>query len=71
MLLRIADRTAAELMGREGKAQLAERVKRETARALGFNVPEETAPPATGARSRTPADEHPVRGVHFANFIIQ
>lgn len=72
VLMAIADRTAAELMGRDGKTQLAERVKRETARALGYDVPEEApAGAAPAAKKRAEAEEHPVRGVHFSNFIIQ
>lgn len=71
ILMAIADRTAGELMGREGKTQLAERVKRETARALGFDVPEEAAAAGPAAKKRAAAEEHPVRGVHFSNFIIQ
>ena len=43
ILMAIADRNAAELLGREGKARLAERVKRETARALGYQIPPEEA----------------------------
>ena len=43
LLLTIADRTAADLMGRDGKTRLAEKIKRETARALGYEVPEEEA----------------------------
>ncbi|MCW5613263.1 MAG: flagellar basal body-associated FliL family protein [Rubrivivax sp.] len=70
VLMAIADRTAAELMGRDGKTQLAERVKRETARALGYDVPEEGAV-TTAAKQRGGDDEQPVRGVHFSNFIIQ
>ena len=38
ILLALADRTAADLMGRDGKAKLAERVRQETSRALGYEV---------------------------------
>ena len=38
ILMAIADRSAAELMGREGKAKLAEKVRIETSRALGYDV---------------------------------
>jgi flagellar protein FliL len=83
ILMAISERTASELLGRDGKAQLAERIKRETSRALGYDVePEE--PAATeeeGADSKkaatkkkkkkgAPADL-PVKAVHFSNFIIQ
>ena len=86
ILMAIADRTAAELMGREGKARLADRIKRETARALGFEVGEEDA--ASGAQAATSpakagatptkkktktqaAPTLPIKAVHFSNFIIQ
>lgn len=50
ILMAIADRSASELLGRDGKTQLAEKVRRETARALGIDVPEDDAPaPATAA----------------------
>ena len=38
VLMVIAERTAEELMGRDGKAKLAEKVRRETSRALGYEV---------------------------------
>ncbi len=85
ILMAIADRTAAELLGRDGKTQLAERVRRETARALGYDVPEEEAPAAAAegddegkpkkAAKKKPkkaaALALPIRAVHFSNFIIQ
>jgi flagellar FliL protein len=85
ILLAIADRTAAELQSREGKTALAERVKRETARALGYDVPEpaaaaqaddtaeEDAPKKKPKKKAKPADEAdlPITAVHFSNFIVQ
>jgi len=80
ILLAIADRTAGELLAREGKEKLAQRIARETSRALGFEVPteeelaeapadEEEAPRKTRRKKAEP--ELPVRAVHFSNFIIQ
>jgi flagellar FliL protein len=77
ILMAIADRTAADLLGREGKTLLAERVRREASRALGYAVDDaepDTAedPAAANARkSRKAAPALPVRAVHFSNFIIQ
>ena len=85
ILMAIADRTAAELMGREGKTRLAERIKRETARALGFEVADEdaadgaqadTTPAKAGAslakkKKKPAAPVLPIKAVHFSNFIIQ
>ena len=78
ILLAIADRTAAELQGREGKQLLAEKIRRETARALGIEVEEEDVAadesvdkkPVNKKKKRAP-QALPVRSVHFSNFIIQ
>lgn len=82
ILLTLADRTAGELMGRDGKKLLAERVRREASRALGYDVPEVETPTADADDDSKPAKkkkkkaaetdlELPVRAVHFSNFIIQ
>jgi flagellar protein FliL len=86
ILMAIADRTAGELLGRDGKAQLAERVRRETARALGYELPGEEAAPAAAddegdedkkpkKKKKKPAKKPevtlPIKAVHFSNFIIQ
>jgi len=70
VLLAIADKTAAQLMDREGKQRLADEIRRETARALGYEVDGDGA--AGKARKKgSKDDELPVRAVHFSNFIIQ
>lgn len=78
ILMAIADRSAGDLMERQGKAQLAERIKRETSRALGYDVgpDDDDAAPEAGAKPRAKAKKKapvalPVRAVHFSNFIIQ
>jgi flagellar FliL protein len=82
ILLAISDRTAGELLARDGKQALAQRIRRETARALGFEVPSEEelaeateeadAEEAPRKKRRKPAEpELPIRAVHFGNFIIQ
>lgn len=80
ILMAIADRSAAELLSREGKSQLAETVRRETARALGHEVADEEpaandegdAPARPAAKKkRKKAAPLPVKAVHFSNFIIQ
>jgi flagellar FliL protein len=77
ILLTIADRTAGELQGREGKQKLAEKIRRETSRALGIEVEDEEeatdeadAKPAKKKRRRA-EQVLPVRSVHFSNCIIQ
>ena len=83
ILMAIADRTAADLQTREGKALLAAKVMLETARALGYEAPEEAVaadedePPAQSAKpgkkkkKKAVAADLPVTAVHFSNFIIQ
>jgi flagellar protein FliL len=85
ILMAIADRTAADLMGREGKVQLAEKVKREVSRALGYDVGDDEEAAAeeaededkpkkkTKAKAKKKKAEPvlPVKAVHFSNFIIQ
>lgn len=78
ILMAIADRTAAELQSREGKSALAERIRRETSRALGVEV-EEEEPAAAEGEAPAPKKKGkkkagaalPVKAVHFSNFIIQ
>lgn len=77
ILMALADRTAAELLEREGKAKLAEKIRRETSRALGYEVedPEEedaAAEEAPRKKKRKRVEEVlPITAVHFSNFIIQ
>jgi flagellar FliL protein len=62
ILLAIADRTAGELMGRDGKTRLAERVKREVSKAIGFEVgDDEVEPPAAAAEDEDSEDPKPKR----------
>jgi flagellar FliL protein len=81
ILMAIADRTAADLMGRDGKTRLADRVKRETSRALGYAVAEDDEAAVAADKGDKPAPKTkkqikaeaalPVKAVHFSNFIIQ
>lgn len=79
VLMALAEKTAAQLMDREGKAKLAEQVKRETSRAMGYEVEEpedeaaDEAPKAAKGKKKKKkaAPELPITGVHFSNFIIQ
>jgi flagellar FliL protein len=84
VLMVLADKTAAELIDREGKLKLAREVQRETSRVLGAEVEDEEAeeaePPAgdkkdpkkgTKKKKKKAAVELPVRAVHFSSFIVQ
>jgi flagellar protein FliL len=81
VLMAIADRSAAELMGRDGKTQLAKKIKRETLLAMGVELEDEADEEAAGqAETDKPTKKkkkkkaevvYPVKAVHFSNFIIQ
>jgi flagellar FliL protein len=85
ILMTIADRTAGELMGREGKAKLAERIRRAASRALGTEVDdlEDDDEDAAAAEAETQVKAKPkkkkkkvevslpIKAVHFSNIIIQ
>jgi flagellar FliL protein len=77
ILMALAEKSAADLMDREGKTKLAEKVRRETSRALGYEVeePEEEAaedePPKKKSKKRKAEVVLPITAVHFSNFIIQ
>jgi flagellar protein FliL len=87
VLMAIADRTAAELLERDGKTALAEKIKKETSRALGAEVldDEEAEGDDKAKASDKNNDKHgdkkskkkkappplPIKAVHFSNFIVQ
>jgi flagellar FliL protein len=82
ILLAMADRTAAEMMGREGKDKLAETIKRETSKALGVEIEDEdreadadekksAKDEAKPKKKKKSAPALPVKAVHFSSFIIQ
>ena len=78
ILLALADKTAGQLMERDGKTKLAEQVRRETARAMGYEVedPEEEeadaeAKPTKKKKKKKVEQVLPITAVHFSNFIIQ
>ena len=66
ILMVLAHKRSADLLERAGKEKLAEEVLRETERALGLEPL-----PAGAAPKRGSEEAHPVRAVHFSNFIIQ
>lgn len=78
ILMALADKTAEELGDRNGKAKFAEQVRRETSRAMGYEVEdpedeeaaEEDAKPKKKKKKKAEA-ELPIKAVHFSNFIIQ
>ncbi len=81
ILMAIADRNAAELLDREGKDALAEKIKKEASRAMGFAVTddedeeaaakEKSDKPGKKAKKRPAPPPLPIKAVHFSNFIVQ
>lgn len=76
ILLAIADKTAAQLLDREGKRRLASEIRRETLRVLGVDIPADDDAAGDGskqakAKKKATDEALPVRAVHFSNFIIQ
>lgn len=78
VLLLISQRTAAELLGREGKEKLAQDIKREVARPLGFAEEEHaaaSAPKGEGKKKKAKSGEgeggNPITGVLYTSFIVQ
>jgi flagellar FliL protein len=82
ILLVLGDKTAAQLMDRNGKERLAAEIRRAAVKPLGIDLlaPEPVAEAASGADAEPPkprkrpavSDEPvPVVAVHFSNFIIQ
>jgi flagellar FliL protein len=68
ILMLLSHKTSAELLHRDGKAQLAEQIRKETARALGFEIEDGEDPPKKKRRGAPPL---PVSAVFFSTFIIQ
>ncbi len=86
ILMVLSHKTSADMLAREGKAQLAREIQIEASRALGVEIivakpaPNDVAAksgdadgdkPAAARKKKEPAQELPVSAVHFSNFIVQ
>ena len=75
VLLLASQRTAEELLTREGKEKLANDILREVSRPLGFEIPKAKPKDAEAddaeERPRAKKAANPVRRVLFSSFIIQ
>lgn len=77
ILMALAEKTAAQLMDREGKTALAEQVRRETSRAMGYELEdpededEDTSSKKKKKKKKRAPAPLPITAVHFSNFIIQ
>ena len=69
IMMLVSQRTADDLLRREGKEKLASDIQREAGKALGVRTP---APRADGEEEEeAPRRRNPVRRVLFSSFIIQ
>lgn len=77
ILMVLAHKTSAELIGREGKLKLAAEVQRAAVRAMGVEVEEpeeeeaEDAKPKKKKKKKPAEVVLPVSAVHFSTFIVQ
>jgi flagellar FliL protein len=81
ILLILSHKSADQLLSLDGKTKLAEEIKREAARAMGYEIEEpEEDPPADAAESAPKKKKkkkkrvesyNPIVQVHYATFIIQ
>lgn len=69
ILMLVSQRTADELLKREGKEQLAEEILAASSRAMGFEPPQRDAPEGKKKKAKEPAN--PLQGVLFSSFIVQ
>lgn len=77
ILMLLAQKSAADLLDRQGKEKLAEQIRREASRALGFEVEDDDEDEAAAddkpkkKKKRRAPQVLPITSVHFSNFIIQ
>lgn len=77
VLMILSHKTSQELLSTEGKEKMADEIRRETARAMGYEVEdpeeesvEEEAPKKKKKKRRAPL-YNPIVQVHYSNFIVQ
>lgn len=75
ILMILSHKTAADMLGREGKEQLAAEIAREAVRPMGIHIEAETDAESDGSSSkkkrRAAPVYNPVQQVHFSSFIVQ
>ncbi len=76
ILMVLAHKTSAELLQRDGKERLANEIRREASRALGYTVPDveptDTVDDGEKKPKRKPQQTAlPIKAVLFSNFIVQ
>jgi flagellar protein FliL len=80
ILLILSHKSSEDLLSPEGKQKLAEEIRRETARAMGYEVPdpdeeedtaEDEAPKKKKKKKKKVEQYNPIVKVNYANFIVQ
>jgi flagellar FliL protein len=73
ILMILSHKTAADMLGREGKELLAAEIAREAVRPMGINIEVESDAEGTSVRKKPRAAPvyNPVQQVHFSSFIVQ
>ncbi|MBP8271718.1 MAG: flagellar basal body-associated FliL family protein, partial [Sphaerotilus sp.] len=73
ILMILSHKTAADMLGREGKEMLAAEIAREAVRPLGINIEAESDDDSASSKKKRRAAPvyNPVQQVHFSSFIVQ
>jgi flagellar FliL protein len=73
VLMILSHKTAADMLGREGKEILAAEIAREAVRPLGINIEAESDDDSAASKKKRRAASvyNPVQQVHFSSFIVQ
>ena len=79
VLLILSHKSSEELLSSDGKTKLAEEIRREAARAMGYEIEDpdedeaedEEAPKKKKKKKKKVESYNPIVQVHYANFIIQ
>ncbi|MFT3856588.1 MAG: flagellar basal body-associated FliL family protein [Aquabacterium sp.] len=80
VLLILSHKTSEDLLSSEGKTKLAEEIRREAARSMGYEIedpeeeeapPEDEAPKKKKKKKKKAEPYNPIVQVHYSNFIIQ
>ena len=73
ILMILSHKTAADMLGREGKEVLAAEIAREAVRPLGINIEVESDEEGASTKKKRRAAPvyNPVQQVHFSSFIVQ
>lgn len=73
ILMILSHKTAADMLGREGKEALAAEIAREAVRPMGINIEVDSEEDGASAKKKRRAAPvyNPVQQVHFSSFIVQ